>query len=184
MFRRRNNSHHEQGADEQLQKVMKISAPFVVLWTYVFFFLLNKNWGWSIEVLKLFWLTFVCLSSWYIPIMILWCVECCFDPCLIWSVSWKGFGLNVSWVFKKFLRAEIISCYKLVSFGIFLQVNELRTSLGPLTGSNLQYCTDACLKRYLVARNWNVDKSKKMLEETLKWRSTFKPEEIRWVNEN
>nr|GME01182.1 random slug protein 5-like [Ipomoea batatas] len=61
-----------------------------------------------------------------------------------------------------------------------MQVNELRTSLGPLTGSNLQYCTDACLKRYLVARNWNVDKSKKMLEETLKWRSTFKPEEIRW----
>nr|GMD94501.1 random slug protein 5-like [Ipomoea batatas] len=60
------------------------------------------------------------------------------------------------------------------------KVNELRTSLGPLTGSNLQYCTDACLKRYLVARNWNVDKSKKMLEETLKWRSTFKPEEIRW----
>nr|GMC52283.1 random slug protein 5-like [Ipomoea batatas] len=61
------------------------------------------------------------------------------------------------------------------------KVNELRTSLGPLSGRSLQYCSDACLKRYLVARSWNVDKAKKMLEETLKWRSTFKPEEIRWV---
>ncbi|XP_031119102.1 phosphatidylinositol transfer protein 3-like [Ipomoea triloba] len=60
------------------------------------------------------------------------------------------------------------------------KVNELRTSLGPLSGRSLQYCTDACLKRYLVARSWNVDKAKKMLEETLKWRATFKPEEIRW----
>nr|GME12729.1 random slug protein 5-like [Ipomoea batatas] len=60
------------------------------------------------------------------------------------------------------------------------KVNELRTSLGPLSGRSLQYCSDACLKRYFVARSWNVDKAKKMLEETLKWRSTFKPEEIRW----
>ncbi|CAA0813333.1 Sec14p-like phosphatidylinositol transfer family protein [Striga hermonthica] len=60
------------------------------------------------------------------------------------------------------------------------KLNELRASLGPLSGRSLQYCTDACLKRYLEARNWNVDKSKKMLEETLRWRSSFKPEEIRW----
>ncbi|KAK6130981.1 hypothetical protein DH2020_035276 [Rehmannia glutinosa] len=58
--------------------------------------------------------------------------------------------------------------------------NELKASLGPLSGRSLQYCTDACLKRYLEARNWNVDKSKKMLEETLRWRSSYKPEEIRW----
>lgn len=32
----------------------------------------------------------------------------------------------------------------------------------------------------MEARNWNVDKAKKMLEETLKWRLTYKPEEIRW----
>lgn len=62
-----------------------------------------------------------------------------------------------------------------------LQINELKASLGPLSGRNLQYCTEACLKRYLEARNWNVDKSKKMLEETLRWRSSYKPEEIRWV---
>ncbi|KAK9285369.1 hypothetical protein L1049_024560 [Liquidambar formosana] len=60
------------------------------------------------------------------------------------------------------------------------KVSELKAALGPLSGRSLQYCTDACLRRYLVARNWNVDKSKKMLEETLKWRSTYKPEEIRW----
>jgi hypothetical protein len=60
------------------------------------------------------------------------------------------------------------------------KVNELRAALGPLSGRSFKYCTDACLRRYLEARNWNVDKAKKMLEETLKWRSTYKPEEIRW----
>lgn len=61
------------------------------------------------------------------------------------------------------------------------QVKELRDALGSLSERNLKYCTDACLRRYLDARNWNVNKSKKMLEESLKWRATYKPEEIRWV---
>lgn len=60
------------------------------------------------------------------------------------------------------------------------KVSELRAALGPLSGRSLQYCTDACLMRYLEARNWNVDKAKKMLEETLQWRATYRPEEIRW----
>lgn len=60
------------------------------------------------------------------------------------------------------------------------KIGELRTAVGPLSGRSLKFCTDACLRRYLEARNWNVDKAKKMLEETLKWRSTYKPEEIRW----
>ncbi|XP_027939667.1 phosphatidylinositol transfer protein 3 isoform X2 [Vigna unguiculata] len=60
------------------------------------------------------------------------------------------------------------------------KIKELKGEIGPLSGHSLIYCTDACLKRYLEARNWNVDKSKKMLGETLKWRSTYKPEEIRW----
>lgn len=60
------------------------------------------------------------------------------------------------------------------------KVSELRAELGPLSGRSLKYCTDGCLRRYLEARNWNVDKAKKMLEESLKWRSTYKPEEIRW----
>ncbi|KAK3038111.1 hypothetical protein RJ639_029565 [Escallonia herrerae] len=60
------------------------------------------------------------------------------------------------------------------------KIVELKNALGPLSGRSSKYCTDACLKRYLEARSWNVEKSKKMLEETLSWRSTFKPEEIRW----
>lgn len=60
------------------------------------------------------------------------------------------------------------------------KVNELRIALGSLSGRSLKYCNDACLKRYLEARNWNIDKAHKMLEETLKWRATYKPDEIRW----
>ncbi|ONK76128.1 uncharacterized protein A4U43_C03F24230 [Asparagus officinalis] len=60
------------------------------------------------------------------------------------------------------------------------KINELKSAIGPLSVRSLQFCTDACLRRYLEARNWNVDKARKMLEETLKWRSTYKPEEIRW----
>ena len=69
----------------------------------------------------------------------------------------------------------------ILNFYCSTQVSELRADLGPLSGRSLRYCTDACLKRYLEARNWNVDKAKKMLEETLQWRATYKPEEIRWV---
>ncbi|KAJ4883817.1 Sec14p-like phosphatidylinositol transfer family protein [Raphanus sativus] len=60
------------------------------------------------------------------------------------------------------------------------KIKELKTLIGELSGRSSLYCSDPCLKRYLEARNWNVGKAKKMLEETLKWRSTFKPEEIRW----
>lgn len=60
------------------------------------------------------------------------------------------------------------------------KINELKAAIGPLSGRSLQYCTDACLRRYLEARNWNVEKSKKMLEDSLKWRKTYRPEEIRW----
>lgn len=34
----------------------------------------------------------------------------------------------------------------------------------------------------MEARNWNLEKAKKMLEETLEWRSNYKPHEIRWVS--
>ncbi|XP_016512033.1 uncharacterized protein LOC107829106 isoform X2 [Nicotiana tabacum] len=61
------------------------------------------------------------------------------------------------------------------------KISQLRAALGPLCGRSLQFCTDACLRRYLEARNWKLDKAKKMLEDTLKWRSTYNPEEIRWV---
>ncbi|OIV92714.1 hypothetical protein TanjilG_25146 [Lupinus angustifolius] len=60
------------------------------------------------------------------------------------------------------------------------KVAELRVAIGPLSGRSLKYCTESCLRRYLEARDWDVDKSKKMLEESLNWRSTYKPEEILW----
>ncbi|KAL9275641.1 Phosphatidylinositol transfer protein 3-like protein [Drosera capensis] len=60
------------------------------------------------------------------------------------------------------------------------KVSELKDAIGPLSGRSLQYCSDPCFRRYLEARGWYVHKSKKMLEDTLNWRSTFKPEEIRW----
>ncbi|CAI0436225.1 unnamed protein product [Linum tenue] len=60
------------------------------------------------------------------------------------------------------------------------KINELKAAIGPLSGPSLKYCSDACFRRYLVARNWSVEKAKKMLQETLEWRSSYKPEEIRW----
>ncbi|KAJ0967744.1 hypothetical protein J5N97_024661 [Dioscorea zingiberensis] len=61
------------------------------------------------------------------------------------------------------------------------KIKELKAAIGPLSGRSSQFCSDACYRRYLEARSWNVDKAHKMLEETLKWRSTYKPEEIRWL---
>lgn len=62
------------------------------------------------------------------------------------------------------------------------QITELRGALGHLSGRSLKYCNDACLRRYLAARNWDLHKAKKMVEDSLKWRATYKPEEIRWVS--
>eukprot|EP00271_Cylindrocystis_brebissonii_P013061 TRINITY_DN32618_c0_g1_i1.p1 TRINITY_DN32618_c0_g1~~TRINITY_DN32618_c0_g1_i1.p1 ORF type:complete len:303 (+),score=62.06 TRINITY_DN32618_c0_g1_i1:218-1126(+) len=61
-----------------------------------------------------------------------------------------------------------------------IQVDELRAALGPLEGYSAVFCTDACLNRYLRARNWNAKKAEKMLRDTLKWRAQYKPEEIKW----
>ncbi|KAL1569455.1 phosphatidylinositol transfer protein 3-like [Salvia divinorum] len=60
------------------------------------------------------------------------------------------------------------------------KVKQLRDALGPLSSRSLKFCSETCLRRYLEARNWNLDKARKMLEATLKWRSEYKPEEIRW----
>ncbi|KAH9301003.1 hypothetical protein KI387_012586, partial [Taxus chinensis] len=60
------------------------------------------------------------------------------------------------------------------------KINELRAAIGPLSSRSFLFCSDACLGRYLEARNWNFHKARKMLDETLKWREAYKPEEIRW----
>ncbi|XP_078432516.1 uncharacterized protein LOC144704131 [Wolffia australiana] len=60
------------------------------------------------------------------------------------------------------------------------KIIEIRKLLGPLPEKSSIYCSDDCIARYLVARNWNVHKALKMLRETLAWRLHYKPEEIRW----
>ncbi|KAL1547028.1 phosphatidylinositol transfer protein 3-like [Salvia divinorum] len=60
------------------------------------------------------------------------------------------------------------------------KINEVRKSLWPLSGKLAIYCSDGCIARYLRARNWNTKKATKMLKASLKWRSEYMPEEIRW----
>jgi hypothetical protein len=60
------------------------------------------------------------------------------------------------------------------------KINEVRRLIGQLPDKLSVYCSDACIARYLRARNWNVKKTTKMLKESLKWRLEYKPEEIRW----
>lgn len=60
------------------------------------------------------------------------------------------------------------------------KVNEVRNLIGTLPDKLSIYCSDATIRRYLTARNWNVKKATKMLKDSLKWRSEYKPEEIRW----
>nr|QAA13008.1 Sec14p [Saccharum hybrid cultivar ROC22] len=60
------------------------------------------------------------------------------------------------------------------------KISELKAALGTSSARGEKYCSEACLKRYLEARNWNVAKARKMLEESLKWRAAYRPEDIRW----
>lgn len=73
---------------------------------------------------------------------------------------------------KSFLRIHNFPC---------LQINEVRRLIGPLSDKLSIYCSDASISRYLWARAWNVKKATKMLKDSLKWRLSYKPEEIRWV---
>ncbi|KAK2981587.1 hypothetical protein RJ640_011117 [Escallonia rubra] len=43
-----------------------------------------------------------------------------------------------------------------ISVSNVLQVEELRAGIGTLSGRSAKFCTDACLRRYLEARSWNV----------------------------
>uniref|UniRef100_A0ACD5YZ00 Uncharacterized protein n=1 Tax=Avena sativa TaxID=4498 RepID=A0ACD5YZ00_AVESA len=60
------------------------------------------------------------------------------------------------------------------------KIAEVRAALGKLSGKSALYCSDGSIARYLIARNWDVKKATKMLMKTLKWRSEYKPDEIRW----
>ncbi|KAJ0961345.1 hypothetical protein J5N97_000607 [Dioscorea zingiberensis] len=58
------------------------------------------------------------------------------------------------------------------------KIKELKAAIGPLSGRSSQFLLLMHAIEDTSARSWNVDKAHKMLEETLKWRSTYKPEEI------
>ncbi|KAF8779837.1 hypothetical protein HU200_002102 [Digitaria exilis] len=62
------------------------------------------------------------------------------------------------------------------------KISKVRSELGQLSRKSALYCSDASIARYLIARNWDVKKATKMLKKTLKWRSEYKPDEIRWVS--
>ncbi|KAL0477247.1 hypothetical protein AKO1_005840 [Acrasis kona] len=47
-----------------------------------------------------------------------------------------------------------------------------------LTEKESKFCDEACLLRYLRARDWDSTKANKMLRDTLQWREDFKPELI------
>ncbi|KAK9757544.1 hypothetical protein RND81_01G169300 [Saponaria officinalis] len=60
------------------------------------------------------------------------------------------------------------------------KIDEVRSAVSPLPGKLNSYCSDALISRYLQTQNWNVQKATKMLRDSLKWRSEYKPDEIQW----
>ncbi|KAL3159893.1 hypothetical protein ABBQ38_010289 [Trebouxia sp. C0009 RCD-2024] len=44
------------------------------------------------------------------------------------------------------------------------------------------WCNETTLTRYLVAKDWNVQKAAAMLRSTLKWRQQFQPHKITWAD--
>eukprot|EP00048_Salpingoeca_helianthica_P017157 m.235857 g.235857 ORF g.235857 m.235857 type:complete len:297 (-) comp20310_c0_seq1:27-917(-) len=53
-----------------------------------------------------------------------------------------------------------------------------RERLQNITDKEKKFCDDACLCRYLRARDWDVDAAEKLLRGTLKWRTEFGVDEI------
>eukprot|EP01104_Vermistella_antarctica_P015358 TRINITY_DN5023_c0_g1_i1.p1 TRINITY_DN5023_c0_g1~~TRINITY_DN5023_c0_g1_i1.p1 ORF type:complete len:350 (+),score=96.54 TRINITY_DN5023_c0_g1_i1:33-1052(+) len=47
-----------------------------------------------------------------------------------------------------------------------------------ITNRHKAFCTDACYRRFLVARQWKLDDARVMLQDTLKWRDEYKPDLI------
>ncbi|XP_071737732.1 uncharacterized protein [Rutidosis leptorrhynchoides] len=58
--------------------------------------------------------------------------------------------------------------------------NEIEKIKQRLGNEYSTFLSDQSISRYLRARNWNVKKAEKMLEESLIWRMNYKPAEIRW----
>mmetsp|Transcript_23180 Transcript_23180/g.38136 ORF Transcript_23180/g.38136 Transcript_23180/m.38136 type:complete len:262 (-) Transcript_23180:482-1267(-) len=64
-------------------------------------------------------------------------------------------------------------------------LDEFKNLLWPtLTEAQKKWCDDACLLRYLRAREWKIPKSEKMIRDTLEWREQYKPWAITWDEVN
>jgi hypothetical protein len=49
---------------------------------------------------------------------------------------------------------------------------------GTLTPRQKSWCDDACIRRYLKARDWDLKAAEKMVRETIRWRQEHRPEAI------
>lgn len=55
---------------------------------------------------------------------------------------------------------------------------DFRSLLHNLAPEETAWCDDACLVRYLRARNWQLGPAHKLLRNSLEWRRTFRPMDI------
>ncbi|EFA77752.1 cellular retinaldehyde-binding/triple function domain-containing protein [Heterostelium album PN500] len=57
---------------------------------------------------------------------------------------------------------------------------EMKKNLSDFTDpEDVAYLTDMCILRYLRARNYTVSKSEKMLRNTLAWRKSYRPQDVK-----
>jgi len=70
-------------------------------------------------------------------------------------------------------RSTLTSAQEQTLNKFILEVKEL--NLEPKLQS---YCSEACLIRYLKARDWDLKKSMKLIKSSIEWRRTSKPEAI------
>eukprot|EP01133_Synstelium_polycarpum_P015523 gene15523-18437_t len=58
--------------------------------------------------------------------------------------------------------------------------NQFRSNLADVTDpEHKAFMTDMCLLRYLRARNFNIPKAEKLLRDTLEWRKTYRPQDVK-----
>ena len=64
------------------------------------------------------------------------------------------------------------------------ELQQLRDQIEPQLSTTdpavQSWCSDVTLKRYLVAKDWNVASAAAMLRSTLRWRQQFQPHSITW----
>jgi len=75
---------------------------------------------------------------------------------------------------KKFNPRENLTVEQTETLNEFIQKLENEG----LTPKERKFCDEACLLRYLRARDWDIKKANKLLRDTLEWHEEYKPELI------